>query len=79
MTLEELNKVKFHLIGSLALENVHFLTYASEDGRLGICDRTPKNTNGRFGKTCRHYRIDDKVYKTKKAFEEAIKDFNPSV
>ena len=65
------------MVASLALATMHTLTYASEDGRLGICDRTPKNTNGRFGKTCRHYRIDDKVYKTKEAFEEAIKNFNP--
>ena len=79
MTLEELKQVKFNFVGSLALENEHRLSYATEDNRLGYCDITPKRKNGDFGRTRRHYRIDGKVYKTKEAFEEAIKEFNPKI
>lgn len=79
MTLEELRKVKFHFVSSLALVSEHRLSFVSEDGRLGFCDITPTRQNGDFGKSIRHYMIDGKVYKTKEAFEEAIKDFNPNV
>lgn len=77
MTIEELQQVKFHLVSSIAMANEHCMTYANDDGRLGFCDHTSKKKNGDFCKTRRHYRIDGKVYKTKDAFEEAIKNFNP--
>lgn len=79
MTQEELKKVKFKFQSSLSLESEHYLTYISEDGRLGFCDRTPKRKDGSFGKTRRHYRIDNKVYKSMEAFMEALKDFNPKI
>lgn len=72
MTQEELSKVSFHFVGSLALEKEYCMTYSSEDGRLGYCDHTPKRKNGDFGKTYRHYRIGHKVYKTKEKFLEAL-------
>ena len=79
MTLEELQKIPFHFVSSLSMEDKHMLSYESEDGRLGYCDHTLKRKNGDFGRTYRHWRIDNKVYKTKDKFIEALKDFNPAV
>lgn len=79
MTPEELQKIPFHFVCSLAMEDEHALTYESEDGRLGYCDHTPKRKNGDFGRTYRHWRIDKKVYKKKEKFIEALRDFNPAV
>lgn len=77
MTEEELKKVKFNFLCSFSMETEHQLTYVSEDGRLGFCDRTPIRKNGDFGKTRRLYRIDKKIYRTREAFLKALKDFNP--
>lgn len=79
MTEEEFSKVKFRMDGHIALEYEHICSYQNEDGRLGYCDHTPKKEDGTFGKGYRHYRIDDKVYKTRAKFLEALKDFNPTV
>ena len=79
MTPEELQKIPFHFVSSLAMEDEHMLSYESEDGRLGYCDHTPKRKNGDFGRTYRHWRIDKKVYKKKEKFIEALADFNPNV
>lgn len=79
MTQEELKKIPFHFVCSLAMEDEHMLSYESEDGRLGYCDHTPKRKNGDFGRTYRHWRIDGKVYKNKEKFIEALADFNPNV
>lgn len=73
MTEQELSKVPFHLVGHAAWEHEHTLTYSSKDGRLGFCVHTPK---GR-GKPYRHWRIDNKIFKSKEKFLEALKDFNP--
>lgn len=78
MTEEELKKVKFSFHSSFSMETEHQLTYVSEDGRLGFCDRTPKKKNGDFGKTRRLYRIDKKIYKTREAFLKALEKFNPN-
>lgn len=79
MTKEELKKVKFRCVGHMALESEHMLTYVSEDGRLGFCDHTPKRKNGDFGRTYRHWRIDNKIYKSDEKFFEALKDFSMKV
>lgn len=79
MTQEELSKIPFHFVCSLAMEDKHILSYESEDGRLGFCDHTRKCKNGGFGKSFRHWRIEDKVYKNKDKFIEALADFNPKV
>lgn len=79
MTREELSKISFYFVSSLAMEDKHILSYESEDGRLGFCDHTRKCKNGGFGKSYRHWRIDGKVYKNKDKFIEALADFNPKV
>lgn len=79
MTADELKKIPFYFVSSLSLAYEHSVTYESEDGRLGYCDHTPKRKNGEFRKGFRHYRIDNKVYKTQEKFLEALADFNPNV
>ena len=79
MTIEELKDIPFHFVAHMALESEHTMSYETEDGRLGFCDHTPKRKNGDFGRTYRHYRIENKVYKTKEKFLEALKDYNPNV
>lgn len=79
MTEEEFSKVPFHIVAHLAMENEHCCTYSSRDGRLGICIHTRKRGEFDFGRSYRHWRIDNKVYKTKAAFSEALKDFHPTM
>lgn len=79
MTIDELKAIPFHFVSSLAMEDKHMLSYESEDGRLGYCDHTPKRKNGGFGRTYRHWRIDNKVYKKREKFIEALAEFNPAV
>ena len=79
MTIEELEKVPFHFVAHMSMEDMHTTTYESDDGRLGYCDHTPKRKNGDFGKGYRHWHIDGKVYKTKEKFIAALADFNPAV
>ena len=75
MTEEEFNKTSFRCVGTMALDNEHTIAYISNDGRLGFCDHTLKNKYGEFTRSFRHWRIDKKVYKSKKKFLEALKDF----
>ena len=77
MTEEELKKVPFKMVAHLAIEDCHCSTYISKDGRIGFCDHVPKKANGDFRKGYRHWQIDGKVYKTRKKFLEALKDYNP--
>lgn len=79
MTEEELSKVPFRMVAHLAMESEHCCTYSSEDGMLGICVHTKKRGEYDFGRTYRHYRIGQKVYKTKTAFIEALKDYHPKM
>ena len=80
MTIDELKTIPFHFVCSAAWEHEHTMTYESEDGRLGFCDHVPRDEYGmvkKGGRAVRHFMIDGKVYKSKKKFLEAIKDFNP--
>jgi hypothetical protein len=73
MTTEELEKVPFHFVSHMSMEDEHVTTYASEDNHLGICDHTIYR-DGQPWRTYRHWRIGKKIYKTKKKFIEAIKE-----
>lgn len=79
MTPEELSKIPFRCVCHAAFEDEHTLTYISEDGRLGFCMHTPKLKHGGFGKSRTHYQIDGKIYKSRKKFLEALKDFDPKI
>jgi len=81
MTEEEFKKVKFRCTCHMAMKHEHTATYISENGRLGFCDHTSvKLDHGgypEFVRNIRHYRIDNKIYKSYKKFIEALKDYNP--
>ena len=80
MTIEEIKHIPFHFVCSAAWEHEHTMTYMSKDGRMGFCDHVPRDKYGmvkKGGRAVRHFMIDGKVYKSKKKFLEAIKDFNP--
>lgn len=79
MTIEELKKVPFRCVSHLAMENEHCMTYISEDGKLGFCDRQPYKNGHPKGKGCRHWRIDEEVFETQKEFLAALADFSPKV
>ena len=71
------------MTGHLAMAEEHCCSYSSEDGRLGICVHTKVNEDAfgyrNFGRSYRHYRVDGKVYKSKKKFLEALADFHPAL
>lgn len=75
MTLEELRKIPFHFECHLNMEGEHCTTYASEDGRIKICDHVPYKDGVPKGKSYRHYMLDGKVFKKWDKFIEALKDF----
>lgn len=76
MTIEELEKVPFHFVSHLNMEDMHCTTYISDDKRFGFCDHVPfKNGEpDRRKKSYRHYMINGKVYKTMAEFIEALAD-----
>lgn len=78
MTIEELDKVPFRFHSHMNLADEHTTTYFSEDQRIGFCDHVPYKDGQPHGRSYRHYWLDGKVYKTKKKFLEALKDFDPS-
>lgn len=76
MTPEELSKIPFHFVSHMSMKHEHTTTYASEDGRLGWCDHVPYKNGMPHGRRYRHYRIGNKVYKSKQKFIEALKDYD---
>ena len=76
MTEQELSKIPFRCVFHMALESEHIATYSDESGRLGFSVVTPKKDEFTFGKGRIHYRIDEKIYKSKKKFLEALKEFS---
>ena len=77
MTIEELEKVPFKFRSHMSMEDEHITTYLSEDGKIGFCNHVPFKDGEPHGRSYRHYFLNGKVYKSKKKFLEAIKDFNP--
>lgn len=75
MTLEELKKIPLHFECHLSMEEEHCTTYASEDGRIKICDHVPYKDGEPKGKSYRHYKLDGKVYKSWEKFVEALAEF----
>ena len=79
MTEEEWSKIPFKFAGHMSMEDEHTIAYQSENGRLGFCDHTLKKKDGTFGRQYRHWRIDGKVYKSKKKFLEALADYSEKI
>lgn len=77
MTIEELEKVPFKFHSHMSMEGEHTTTYFSEDGKIGFCNHVPFKNGEPRGRPYRHYWLNGKVYKSKKKFLEAIKDYNP--
>lgn len=75
MTKEELEKIPFHFASHLSLTDQYQTMYVDDSGRLAVCDITERINEFETGKTRREYRIDDKWYKTKAAFERAMQGF----
>ena len=73
MTVEELEKIPFHFMSHMSMEDEHTTTYESDDGRFGFCDHVPFKDGEPHGRAYRHYRIGLKVYKSKQKFLEALK------
>ena len=64
----------------MSTDSDNITSYISTDGRLGIIDSVPIDQDGyvkKEGRAIRRYRIDGKVYESKKEFLEALKNFNP--
>lgn len=75
MTKEELSKIPFTFVAHLSMEHEHCTTYANADYDFGVCEHTRVKSDGlTFGRTYRHYRWGNRVYKTFPKFLEAIKD-----
>lgn len=75
MTKEEMKKIPFHFASHLSMSDQYQTMYVDDSGRLAVCDITERISEFETGKTRREYRIDDKWYKTKKAFEKAMERF----
>jgi len=73
MSEEELKNVEFRFVAHVSKEYEHTTTYASKNGRLGFCDHVPYKNGEPCGRTYRHFRIDNKIYKTYNKFLEALK------
>lgn len=76
ITEQELSEIPFKCVCHLAMADEHVATHSDESGRLGFCTHTPKKDEFTFGKGRTHYRIDGKIYKSKKKFLEALKEFS---
>ena len=78
MTIEEFNKIKFTMVGHAQWLHEHTSTYASDDGVFGVCIHTPKTGDFSYGRRYRHWRIGNKIYKSKAKFLEALAAYNPA-
>lgn len=76
MTYEEFEKIPMQFVAHMSMDDEHTVTYASPNGRLSVCTHTPVLKYGNFGKPYKHYRIDKKVYKSKKKFVEALENYH---
>ncbi len=72
MTLEDLKKLKFHMVSHLSMAKEHRATYSDDSGRFGFCDITKKKNEFEFGKSRRVYRIDSTWYETMEEFTKAL-------
>jgi len=57
----------------MSFADEHLTTYSSEDGKIGFCVHVKMDKFGEPGRAYRHYRIGDKIYKSKAKFLDALK------
>lgn len=74
MTLEEIKKIPFHFASHLSMTDQYQTMYVDDSGRLAICEITERISEFETGKVHYEYRIDNKWYKSKKAFEKALEE-----
>lgn len=74
MTDKEIKLINFTSVSHMSMGNEHIVRYNSESGRIGVCHHVPYQNGGQFIRAYTTYRIDDKIYKTKKAFIQALKE-----
>lgn len=74
MTESDFSKIRFRKVSHLNMGTQHACTYESVDHEptIWICVHTRVKEDGTFGRAFAHYRFNDKVYKTKKKFLEAM-------
>ena len=74
MTEEEIKAINFKLMLHMSKSDEHITTYDSECGRFGKCVHVPFRNGEPYGRSYTHYRIGDKIHKTKEKFIEALKE-----
>jgi hypothetical protein len=68
----KIGDIKLQWKSHMSLDDEHITVYASDDNRIGVCVHVI-TSDGRYGRSYRHYRIDDKVYKNEKKFINDLK------
>ena len=72
MTDSEIKAIRFKWQSHMSMEGEHTTCYVSECGRFGICEHVPYKDGHPHGRPYTHYRIGNKIYKTKEKFIEAL-------
>lgn len=75
LTLQQLHKLPWKFLSSLAMEHEHATTYTARIGFLtiGKCVHTLKR-DGNFNRSYTHYLIQGKVFKSHKAAVDKINE-----
>lgn len=78
MTEQELSQIPFRMVSHMAMETEHICVYESQNlfYKILIYKNTEKKKNGEFGKSCTHYVLNGKEYKTKQELLDAINNTN---
>ena len=76
MTEQEFDNIPFRMVSHLAMEHEHASTYVNEEYGFAVCKHVKKKDDFTFGRSYTHYMFQNKVYKTKSKFLEAIKEVN---
>ena len=77
MTLEQLDRLQFELIGDLSSNKEHSLLHGNAKYGIQKMIITPKKQDGVFGKPKRYYIYNGKSYNNVNMFLDAIKDIKP--
>ena len=66
------------MVSHLAMETEHICVYESQTPlyKISMCKHTKIKKNGEFGKSCTHYVLNGKEYKTRQELLDAINNMN---